>query len=305
MIGSESIFSLTSLRFVVVLSILSLLSKAVSVVLRTNGYLRLIVIGDSVDRYMVQDWCSFVEGHIHTEISRARTNHTGDSNVIDLFYPYRSRHRSWEIRICENYKGKVYVSMIANKFGVKNYPPWHMPLRTMSGLESILSTQTFTLSELFNIGMAPAAVPINRATGGEPHGVLLNSAFWDLSHPDKDNIRTEANKENWLNSWERNVTDLMQIIKRTFPNTTYFAWHTGNNFATVPEGAHWNTRFALDLLHKMNAASEDIAKRNGYDWIDFARHYKVVRRDVLHPTAPSLIKLCNDVIYRLNNSVYT
>ncbi len=265
-----------------------------------SSYLRLLVIGDSVDRYMVDNWCKAVDGNLHTEISWSTTNHSNSATIHEIFHPYKSRHRSWEIRVCEDWRRKVYVSTIANKFGVKPFPPWHMPIRTMSGLETILTSQNLSLSELFALALAPALIPVNLSTGGEPHGVMLNTAFWDLSHPDPHQVRTRQNKENWLQSWSRNLTEFMHIVKTALPRTTYFGHHTGNDFPTV--NYHWNTPFALELLHAMNNRSARVAAESGFDWVDFAR-YPIKMRDHLHPTAPSLIQLCNDVLLRTRSKL--
>src|SRR5687767_7475922 len=80
-------------------------------------YLRLLIIGDSVDRLLVNDWCSAYNANIHLETSPHPTNHSSHT-VHKVFEPFNKRLRSWEIRICENYHSNIYVSMIANKHGV-------------------------------------------------------------------------------------------------------------------------------------------------------------------------------------------
>jgi hypothetical protein len=289
------------MSFVVIVFWIVVMSNFVSKTDCSEEYLRLLVIGDSVDRYMIQDWCKYNNGHMHFEASNYKTNHTNGLTVREIFEPHKSRFRSWEIRVCENYERRIYVSMVSNKFGVKPFPPWHMPLRTESGLESIFRTQNFTLPKLFNLAIVPAFEPIEKSTGGYPHGVMLSTTFWDLSHPDIHNVRTKENKLNWLNSWQRNVTILMQTVRASFPRTKYFAWHTANRFSINP--SHWNTPFANELLLAMNGRSRNIANASGYDWIDFYNYQSLALRDYLHPTAESLIRLCDDVVGRMNSSL--
>ena len=149
--------------------------------------------------------------------------------------------------------------------------------------------------------------------------VVLHSIFWDLSHPDP--LRTNDSAA-WLLGWQRNVTELMQIVKSeiqrnssnvqwvpsnlTEPSRTnrsysngnaqpWFAWRTGNAFGTVQEGQHWNTPRALKLLHVMNDLSRGIADKSGYALVDIARK-RVSLRDIMHPSVQHSIQLVEDIL---------
>lgn len=285
-----------STRWVVLLILLIMLPMSLS------NYIKLLVIGDSADRIMVEEWCSHHKGNLFKEIDAVVTNDTSIDILKPILDPYRSRFRSWEMRVCELWQRKVYVSMISNKFGVRSHPPWHMPIRTMSGMEKELIDSNFSLIELFNFALAPGLKILETAMGGAPHGVLVNSAFWDLSHPDPMHTRTPQNKAEWIQSWSTNVTSFLGIIKQQFPSTKWFGWHTANRFH--PFGSTWTSDFALKLLYEMNAASKFIATETGYEWIDFAS-YKIVLKDALHPSPPSLIKLCDDTLSRVNETLST
>jgi hypothetical protein len=233
-----------------------------------STYASLLILGDSVDRYMVKDWCQ-KSGNILTERSHERSNASiSPLTVHELLKPYGMRRKSWDIWICESCTEKKIVATIANKFGVKAYPPWHMPIATMSGLDHEVLLNNTNYSNLFNIGLKPAFKPLIAATTGkDPTGIMLNSAFWDLSHPDLESFR-ESNKNGWVDSWAANTSALMKLMKRSFTNTKWFAWHTANKF--YPGRGHWNTPLALNLLLTMNERSKEVAGENGYEWIDFA-----------------------------------
>jgi len=70
----------------------------------------------------------------------------------------------------------------------------------------------------------------------------------------------------------------------------------------VEEGHHWNTRSALRLLDKMNAVSEKLAMAKGFQWIPFHRFQPLRLKDMLHPTAPSLIWLADTVLAMVRNA---
>lgn len=121
-------------------------------------------------------------------------------------------------------------------------------------------------------------------------------------HPDPQRIR-DKHPEIWLNSWAKNVSIFMQIVRNTFPETKWFAWHTGNWFHTVQEGHHWNTAHALQLLHKMNNLSQHLAMQNGFEWLAFHRYQPLQLRDMMHPTSESLVRLADSALSMLKASL--
>eukprot|EP01036_Dinobryon_divergens_P030715 gene30715-40000_t len=176
----------------------------------------------------------------------------------------------------------------------------------MSGLEHELVgnsslDQGRNMSYLFQIGLYPCIPAIVQAIGGLPHGILINSAFWDLSHPDPSKVRLHR-PDVWLRNWATNVSVLMKIIQDAFPSTKWFGWHTANRFQTLEEGRHWNTRSALRLLDKMNTVSEQLAFANGFQWIPFHRFQPLHLKDMLHPTSPSLVWLADTALAMVRNS---
>lgn len=267
----------------------------------SESYASLLVLGDSVDRYMVKDWCKHKLGHILTERSHERSNASLNTDTVhELLKPYGMRRKSWDVWICEDFKDKKLVTTLSNKFGVKPTPPWHQPIATMGGLDHTVLFRNTNYSFLFDYGLAPAFSPLIEATTGtDPTGIMINSAFWDLSHPDPENFRESSE---WVDSWATNTSLLMQLVKKSFPKTRWFAWHTANRFHTSSK--HWNTVHALHLLEEVNKRSEAISAANGYDWIDLegkimGRNFHKYLRDALHPSGPSLIRLLDEAFARM------
>jgi hypothetical protein len=139
----------------------------------------------------------------------------------------------------------------------------------------------------------PAIINMEKILGGPPTGILISSAFWDLSHPDPNNIRINQPNE-WLHSWENNVTLFMNIIKNIFSNTCWFGWRSSNIFHPVRVGKHWNTHHALNLLHKMNNISLNLSYINGYNYIKFK---KSSMRDHMHPNKLPLIHHIDKIVF--------
>lgn len=288
--------------------------------------LTLLIIGDSVDRYMVEDWCKHrSRGYLHTERTKQPLLFYAKTSLHEVLKPQGMRRKSWEVRICEHVapNGSMSVVFIANKFGVKPQPPWHSPIATMSGFEAELTGKNYSQSELFRIALMPGVEALRRAVSadGSFHGILLSSSFWDLSHPDPTGRRLN-NGTNWVAEWASNVSTLMRTVRGALPGAQWYGWHTMNMFHVVQTAPavqksieagqavqrpnrfvmkpRWNTKHARNLLVQMNAVSQSICRENNYDWIDYHtnitnknRHHL---RDDLHPKAEVLVELLDVVI---------
>ena len=195
------------------------------------------------------------------------------------------RRKSWEVRTCECSSRRVALSFLFNKFGVKPERPWHTPISTMAGAEGVIRPG-LNLSELWNAAQRPAMVPLQRAMGGRPHGVVMTSVFWDLSYPDISGIRTN-HSDLWLEEWKTNATELMRIVKSEFSvdvtstslsssskqpfKMPWFGWRLANEFIPVKMNlvvGFWNSDHALSLLHKMNNIMVNHAPTQGYQIVD-------------------------------------
>lgn len=80
---------------------------------------RILLIGDSVDRYSIEDWCNSYKYNIIKGGDKILTNGTFPNTVFDYFGNYHERNRAWEIRICENHSKQVIIGFLFNKIGVK------------------------------------------------------------------------------------------------------------------------------------------------------------------------------------------
>ena len=297
----------------------------------SSDVLRLLIIGDSVDRYAIEDWCAKSNNNSYLFTERSSLATLASSNTVqDLLKPFGQRRKAWEIRVCERQilsTGRViYVAFLFNKLGVKPRPFWHTPLATMGGLARYDFHNT---SESFRVGIAPAVVPIVKAMGGQPHGVLLNSVFWDLSHLYKEMeatyIRENSNStttenakdtdtskfvpkrsniddEEWLGEWFKNASLLMEVVKETFPHSSWFGWRRANTFHPVVKG-HWNTFGALRQLLQMEKRVPELCEKGGYELISFSvKSSQVSLRDVMHPTSQYLIELLDLALKKTNSS---
>jgi hypothetical protein len=103
------------LRLIYILCILISLSFTQNV----RKLTRILLIGDSVDRYSIEDWCNAYKYNIIKGGDKTITNGTYPNTVFNYFGNYHERNRAWEVRICENHSKQVIIGFIFNKIGVK------------------------------------------------------------------------------------------------------------------------------------------------------------------------------------------
>jgi hypothetical protein len=294
---------ITSRAILSIIVFLSLVHAIISQSDRNNGTTRLLIIGDSVHRYMVEDWCSFYGGTLYNDGMNLSTNASFPFTMKGIFKKHPRRVRGWEPRVCESARSNAVVGFLFHKFGVKPHPPWHTPIATTAGLNKTMLGKKMSLEAFFEWTQKPGIESLKIAIGGAPHGVLLNSIFWDIA-PRILEPAPLAHAE-FLSQWSVNVSSLMQIVKQHTSQSIWHGWHTSAPFrvGSGEHHPHWNTMEHRKLLTDMNTRSLEIAKANGYDAIDFneiiGKDRGTLRmRDTLHPSAELLIKLLDEVLQR-------
>jgi hypothetical protein len=222
------------------------------------------------------------------------------------------------ISMLEIYRG-VIVTQLSNKFGVKPAPPWHCPIATTHGLERINFTN-YSLHDTFHLGITPGLDALESFSGGRPNAVLLNSVFWDLSHPDPQQHRLQS-PDSWLMSWKSNVTTLINIVKSRYygsqwhlreltsggcissvhpASSMWFGWRTGTRFNIVPPQNNWHTQHAFNLMLQMNEYMRNASRQLGVDIVDaFQPHMRL--RDSLHPFYPISLKIVDTALQQAMN----
>ena len=69
--------------------------------------LRVMVIGDSVDRYMVSDWCVENNGILYTDKTMNKF-----TALNELMSPHSRRFKSWEFRTCIALSRGINISYV-------------------------------------------------------------------------------------------------------------------------------------------------------------------------------------------------
>lgn len=85
-----------------------------------TNYSRIMVIGDSVDRYALMDWCQHVNGTLMSDKATI-TRSASKISMDTLLSKHGNRRKAWEVRLCDvQSKGPrdLVMTFVSNKFGV-------------------------------------------------------------------------------------------------------------------------------------------------------------------------------------------
>ena len=287
--------------------------------------LRVMVIGDSVDRYMVSDWCLENGGILYTD----KTMNTFPA-LNQLMSPLSRRFKSWEFRTCISLSRGINISYVFNRIGVRTQEPFYMPLTTVAGLnekeKSLLkNSNSQEKSIMITIGPALKALSDPKILGGEVEAVFLHSGFWDLSK--RVDVKGQDNgvvaMGDWIDSWYNNATILMSLIQKRYPKANFFGWRYLSDFTIAhsapknsnidaaprnPNPRNWHDATAHKLKDKMNkklqllqqnssssSSSSSINKGRSkklYQILDHRLlHSRSARRDLLHVSRAACVEI--------------
>jgi hypothetical protein len=223
---------------------------------------RLLLVGDSVDRYAIWDWCESIGGRLLKDDTifpyfvplhrsrfppkKAKPRNSSPTcqptptisqyqDIIDKHKDFHSRRYSLEPTLCDarSIRG-IVVGLVANKMGTKMNPPWHMPVNIVAGPQSTNFENMRSLNATFQAILTPGFNVVEELMGGPPHAILVNSLFWDLAHPDLSGNR-EGNPSLWIDTWLENVQLLMSIIKSRYSITNTSSNAIERNLRCVSE----------------------------------------------------------------------
>jgi hypothetical protein len=207
---------------------------------------RVLLIGDSVDRYTVWDWCDHVGGLLlkedtilpfagppirrHRGPGRVRPQLNAPTSqptptvsefqaIIDKYRTLYARRNSLEPAFCDARAVRgIVVADITNKVGVNAHPPWMSQENVVSGLETMNFELMKDLNETFETVIGPGLDMLEDMMGGKPHAVLAHSMFWDFGRPDYSGDK-ENNPSRWADTWLQNVQVLLNIVKTRYVMT--------------------------------------------------------------------------------------
>jgi hypothetical protein len=256
------------------------------------SWLRVLSIGDSIDRYLIHDWCvnsggnfckSFDENGWIWKPTNCTSNSSNPRSVYSLF-KNTMRVYSWEISICDNFSENVTLGFLFNMQGVSPYPPWFNQHKSHFGIESYQMLSNNTAKDAFNHFQLPAFPNLFRALGGRPQAISINSYLWDtgrmLAYGGFETCNSTSKRHEWVHSWIKNASDLVDAIHEAVPTVRWMGWRMAHKISDS------NPSCRLLMIDEMNHAAYRMAVSKQLHWEPWLARHPLVNddmRDFIHP----------------------
>lgn len=253
--------------------------------------LRILIIGDSLDRYMIHDWCVGTKGKfcrayddddIHTNLN-CYTNGTRLISLKDTFRSF-TRSAAWSISICEHEIENVIVGFIFNTQGVASNSPWYIPSRSHVDIQGYDERKPKTIKDAMNHFLFPAFPNLIQAMSGPPHALSLNSCLWDIArllyYAGEPTCQSNTLRADWIHSWTKNVSEWIDVLQEKLPSAEWIGWRDS------PIYPNQNPPCRNPMMEDMQKSMNVLASSKHFhleSWLAKNPNTFVHMRDGIHP----------------------
>lgn len=257
--------------------------------------LKVLLIGDSVDRNLLMDYCRFREAKLCSTIEEYgvkynTTNCTSRGSFPDTLsslFDFSKRIFPWGVVICDDDERDVSIGFLFNTQGVSPHPPWFWPEKSSVGLENVTYSN---VREMFTLTQGPAIAPLLRGLGGNIDAYMVNSLFWDIGrlvtgelgrNGGRDICANPYMRAQFVNSWAHNASFFLKTLDSYFPDAGWKAWRTSNQIMNAIPPCRNN------MVHAMNRASFFFARKLNFKWMNLFSYpdISIKMRDSHHPNS--------------------
>jgi hypothetical protein len=279
-----------------------------------SSSLRVLFIGDSIDRYLLHDWCHATNGHDCQSVDEAgpamkpfycTTNASHPTPLYNLFHNSKKAF-SWEISVCDNLKQNITLGILFNKQGVSPYPPWFHPQK--SHLESedyAIHRPDKTVRDLFHHFLQPALPGLFTALGGPPQAISINSCFWDIArmlhYGGTPICESTVQRHEWIQSWTANVSTYIDTIQEAIPSAKWTGWRMSHNITYRDPPCRWL------MIKEMNEAVQRLIVSKKMHWEPWLAEHPLVNvemRDATHPGIPANLAHMNALLSQIQRDLH-
>lgn len=274
------------------------------------GHLKLLlVIGDSVDRYMIDDWCDSQRSN-NISVSHEVFGQEPDGNfgrwsqngrISEDFQNLLESSgvagwKAWQSRICIVPELGVATAFVHNFKGVDTQGPWwherkYKELYNMSCTETLIPAECHNMQRF--LGLATGA--ITEYLQVKPEVTMINSNRWDVA---RMNEIQHVPKESFTNGeaqaeWKHNATKFIQTIKEIVPGSQII-WHT------TPARSEGGVASEDEGVRYLNEAARELCKKEGIPVqemeVDSLNGIEMDFRDLRHPKPEFLSEFMQDLV---------
>jgi hypothetical protein len=139
------------------------------------------------------------------------------------------------------------------------------------------------MKDTFPALYGPVMMKMFEALGGPPHAVTMQSHLWDVTLMFHRSLHASVcnsppRRKPFVESWAKNATDYVQIVREMIGPSPYLLWRTGNRRPTPS-----SERCKNHIMDEMNTASIQFTKELNVTRIDYTTVLNPPCRDTIHP----------------------
>lgn len=288
---------------------------------------RVLLIGDSVDRNAVSEWCAFAEKGRYELIGHSRegadlpsckpfAKDLSNSTIRQITLP------KFDQRLYVCVKNESYphaaAAFVFNEMGTDLH--LHCANQYYRPADAKYEAAAVPTAALWKQCLAKTIVPIidsiHDALGGLD-GIIIQSTLWDVAIPfeaDKTSPlftggpNHEHARHQFMLGWERNMSTFLDYmvpyfkgingVKKTQP---WVAWRT-INYVHNKTGLHYFNMYGQNILEDMKRVGVAQAMKHGMDLVPYhlfpGSH---LRRDDVHPNLRSSATLVEYAIHAVDS----
>lgn len=283
-----------------------------------SEHLNILLIGDSVDRFMVTDYCKAQHANLCATtqefsgkflLTNCTSRGSGASVALSSLFQFSERIFPWSVVMCDDFEQDISVGFLFNTQGVSPHPPWFWPAKSSVGLDDLeMMLNNYSVSQTFQAAQGPAIAPLLQGFGGHVDAVLVNSCFWDIGRlvtgelgrrGGREVCSNSALREQYVASWSRNTSSLLDAIHGYFPRAKWRGWRTANYISNAIPSCRNN------LVSEINQASHLLMKKLRWQWLDFSSFPGVAdnMRDSHHPNSNVTATFMHKVIKKIRKEI--
>ena len=280
----------------------------------------ILLIGDSVDRFALTDYCEDNHGELcqhgdfgvcakHTNISESSNKDIFDYLQTKIF---DDTHKQKTVFFC--FATYVTLVFLFNKNGVTPRRFCHDHQNPPEVLSSLNISGRIPTKRFVQLSLTNKVESIQKLLGSAFHALIIQSSFWDLSaFHDCGNLTKWQNETDFhhivsfVDQWNVDCNAFVEALNEspTLRQTPFKAWRTPHIPIHHPtEGArYWTNHIGQYILQRMQTDGPTIAKMYNFTVIDFHTfpRINVTRggKDFHHPNHKTSSMLVQYVLERI------
>ena len=304
--------------------------------LDTAETVNVLLVGDSVDRFAVADYCGHRSGVLCSPLDNLKLDRfnlaTDECNVISKFntnlalptlFAGNDSVRNTAL-VCFLPQERTVVGFIFNRYGVNPCIMCHRDDDDILGLENYRDCHAHSMKTFLEVSLVPTMMRFKKLMKSNIIGLFLHSTLWDLSFDFKCNKFNESDRDPFLfvNQWKQKLSTFIEEMRASvrrleLSDNNYFSKTSliinsssiviGLRSANVPMNFRSKKKedsVKIQWINSMNKAGKEYANQSNLVFVDYNHFSKAnICRDGVHPNHDTSALLMETMLYLVQRRI--